>query len=167
MGARGPKPKPAEIRKREGTYRKSSHGEVVVIGGKPATLEPSSTLTPREREAWDEIVPAMTSSGLIDRVDIPALEAIAISIARWREAEEILRDEGLFVASPNGYRVAHPAIAVSQKAAAEYRTWAARFGLTPSDRIGLGLAAVRSRTLSEDLSDRIGTNPRTAAKAAR
>jgi len=167
MGARGPKPKPAEIRKREGTYRKSDHGEVVVIGGKPATLEPSSNLTPRERAAWDEIVPAMTSSGLIDRVDVPALEAIAISVARWREAEEVLREEGLFVASPNGYRVAHPAIAVSQKAAAEYRSWAARFGLTPSDRIGLGLAAVRSRTLSEDLSDRIGTNPRTAAKAAR
>jgi len=167
VGARGPKPKPAEIRKREGTYRKSEHGEVVVIGGKPATLEPTSTLTDREREAWDEIVPPMLAVGLVDRVDVPALEAIAISVARWREAEEVLREEGLFVASPNGYRVAHPAIAVSQKAAAEYRSWATRFGLTPSDRVGLGIAVVRSRSLSEDLGDRIGASPRAAAKARR
>lgn len=164
MGARGPKPKPAELRKREGTYKPSDHGEVVVLGGKPTTLPAPSNLTENEATVWDEIVPPLLEVGLLDRVDVPALEAIATSVARWREAELVLREEGLFVASPNGYRIAHPAIAVSQKAQAEYRSWCARFGLTPSDRIGLGIAAVRSRSLAQDLSDRIGPSPRVKAK---
>ncbi len=167
MGARGPKPKPAEVRKREGTYKPSEHGEVVVIGGRPDELPAPAHLTANEARVWAEVVPSMMEVGMLDRVDGPALEALVISVARWREAEDVLKDEGLFVASPNGYRIAHPAIAVSQKAQTEYRAWCARFGLTPSDRIGLGIAAVRSRSLSQDLSERIGPSPRVKAKAVK
>jgi P27 family predicted phage terminase small subunit len=148
----------------EGTYKPSEHGEVIVLGGRPTDMPAPANLTEHEAAVWDEVVPPLLAVGLLDRVDAVALEAIACSVARWREAEEVLRAEGLFVASPNGYRIAHPAIAVSQKAMAEYRSWCARFGLTPSDRIGLGMAAVRSRSLSQDLSDRIGPSPRAKAK---
>jgi P27 family predicted phage terminase small subunit len=160
MGARGPKPKPAEVRKREGTYRQSEHGPVVVLGGKPSAFDAPAHMSDRARAAWDELVPLLVPVGLLDRADAPALEAMCCAVAQWREANDVLQAEGLFVASPNGYRVAHPAIAVANKAAAEYRSWCARFGLTPSDRIGLGIAAVRSRSLSEDLADRIGPSPR-------
>lgn len=165
MGARGPKPKPAEVRKREGTYRKSEHGEVVVLGGKPTALDAPAHVTERVRQAWGEIVPHLLAVGLLDRADVPALEALCSAVAQYREANEVIAAEGMFVESPNGYRIAHPAVAVANKAAAEYRAWCARFGLTPSDRIGLGIAAVRSRSLSEDLADRIGPSPRAKARA--
>lgn len=165
MGARGPKPKPAEVRKREGTYSKTAHGEVVVLGGKPATLDAPDHVTDRVRDVWAEIVPPLLAVGLLDRADVPAIEAMASAVAQFREANEVVAREGMFVASPNGYRIAHPAVAVANKAAAEYRSWCARFGLTPSDRIGLGLAAVRSRSLTEDLAEKIGPSPRVRAKA--
>lgn len=102
-------------------------------------------------------------AAVLDRVDAPALEAMTRSVLRWREAEQILDVEGLFVASPNGYKIAHPAIAVAQKAQAEYRSWCSRFGLTPSDRVGLGLAVVRGKSLAQDLADKIGKSPRASA----
>jgi P27 family predicted phage terminase small subunit len=166
MGARGPKPKPAEVRKKEGTYKPSEHGEVVVIGGRPDSLPAPAHLTEHEVALWDEVVPPLLKVGLLDAVDAFAIEALVLSVSRWREAEELLKAEGMFVSSPNGYRIAHPAIAVAQKAQAEYRSWCARFGLTPSDRIGLGMAAVRSRSLSQDLAERIGPSPRVRAKVA-
>lgn len=165
MGARGPKPKPAEVRKREGTYRKSSHGEVVVLAGKPAGLAAPEHLPERVREAWDQIVPPLVDVGLLDRADAPAVEAMCYAVAQFREANEVVVAEGMFVSSPNGYKIAHPAVAVANKAAAEYRSWCARFGLTPSDRIGLGMAAVRSRSLADDLAEKIGPSPRSRAKA--
>lgn len=164
MGARGPKPKPAELRKLEGTYKPSEHGESVVIGGRPDALPAPDRLTEHEAAVWDEVVPPLLAVGLLDRVDTFALEALVLCVSRWREAEELLKVEGMFVQSPNGYRIAHPGIAVAQKAQSEYRSWCARFGLTPSDRIGLGMAAVRSRSLSQDLAERIGPSPRAKAK---
>ena len=165
MGARGPKPKPAEVRKREGTYSKAKHGEVVVLAGKPSGLDAPEHVTDRVRSVWSEIVPPLVEVGLLDRADAPAIEAMCVSVAQFREANEILASEGMFVASPNGYRIAHPAVAVATKAAAEYRSWCSRFGLTPSDRIGLGMAAVRSRSLKEDLAEKIGPSPRLREKA--
>lgn len=102
-------------------------------------------------------------AAVLDRVDALALEAMTRSVLRWREAEQLLDVEGLFVSSPNGYKIAHPGIAVAQKAQAEYRSWCARFGLTPSDRVGLGLAQVRGHSLAQDLADKIGASPRVTA----
>lgn len=154
MSKGGPKPKPVEVHKREGTYRKDRHGEVVVVGGRPTSFEAPVHLKPAARKVWDELIPIVQP--IVDRADMWALEALVEEVVRWREAERILEEEGMWVLSPNGYKIAHPAIAVAQKAKKEYRDWSARFGLTPSDRIGLGIQAVKKRSLQETLSDRIG-----------
>jgi P27 family predicted phage terminase small subunit len=133
-----------------------------VIGGL-VDLEPPDHLPSAARLVWRELVEPMMCAAVLDRVDAPALEAMARCVVRWREAEQVLDVEGLFVESPNGYRVAHPGIAVAQKAQAEYRSWCARFGLTPSDRVGLGLAVVRGKSLAQDLADKIGASPRVAS----
>ena len=153
MGARGPKP---AIVTPDGKRRRS---DVSVIGG-VVDLEPPDHLPSATRAVWRELVDPMRGSAVLDLVDAPALEAMSRSVLRWREAEAILDVEGLFVSSPNGYRVAHPAIAVAQKAQAEYRSWCTRFGLTPSDRVGLGLAQIRGKSLAQDLVDKIGKSPR-------
>lgn len=112
------------------------------------------------RRVWTELARPMADAGLLDQVDAVALEAIARCVDRWRQAEALLDEEGMFVSSPNGYKVAHPAVAVSQKAQAEYRAWAARFGLTPIDRVSMGLAALRGKSLEQDISAKIGPSPR-------
>ena len=156
MGQRGPKP---AIVTADGKRRRS---DVAVIGGL-VDLEPPKHLPSAARSVWVELVEPMRNAALLDVVDSPALEAMTRSVLRWREAEAVLDVEGLFVSSPNGYNIAHPAIAVAQKAQAEYRTWCSRFGLTPSDRVGLGLAVVRGKSLAQDLADKIGSSPRRAS----
>lgn len=156
MGQRGPKP---AIVTTDGKRRRS---DVAVIGGL-RDLEPPTHLPSAAQSIWRELVEPMMGAAVLDRVDAPALEAMTRSVLRWREAEQLLDVEGLFIASPNGYKIAHPAIAVAQKAQAEYRSWCARFGLTPSDRVGLGLAVVRGKSLAQDLADKIGASPRVSA----
>lgn len=156
MGSRGPKP---SLKTADGARRRS---DVSVIGGL-VDLDPPDHLPSAARLVWSELVDPMRGTAILDRVDSPALEAMTRCVLRWREAEGILDVEGLFVASPNGYRVAHPAIAVAQKAQSEYRNWCARFGLTPSDRVGLGIAVVKGKSLAQDLADKIGASPRARA----
>lgn len=153
MGARGPKP---AVRNPDGSKRRT---EVAIIGGLN-DLEPLPHLPMSVQAVWRELVDPMRGAAVLDRVDAPALEAMSRSVARWREAETVLDAEGMFVSSPNGYRIAHPAIAVAQKAQAEYRAWCSRFGLTPSDRVGLGMAVIRGKSLAQDLADKIGPSPR-------
>lgn len=156
MGQRGPKP---AIVTADGKRRRS---DVAVVGGL-VDLEPPDHLPPVVQSVWRELVEPMRGAAVLDVVDAPALEAMSRCVVRWRLAEAELDAEGLFVSSPNGYKIAHPAIAIAQKAQAEFRSWCSRFGLTPSDRVGLGLAVVRGKSLAQDLADKIGKSPRVTA----
>jgi P27 family predicted phage terminase small subunit len=98
-------------------------------------------------------------AGLLDRADAPALEAAARCIDRWRRAEDTLDAEGLVQESHGGTH-AHPCVAIAAKAQAEYRAWCARLGLTPVDRVSLGLASLRGQSLAQDIGARIGDEVR-------
>ena len=166
MGVTGPKPKPAEVRRREGTLRKDRHGDVVVLGGRPSTVEAPAHLTDSAKAAWQEQVPLLIGAGILDLCDTAALEQMCSVIAQFRDAQAVIATEGMFVESPNGYKIAHPAVAVMNKAGSEYRAWCARFGLTPADRIGLGMAQLKGRSLAQDLTEKIGESPRKARRTA-
>jgi phage terminase small subunit len=62
------------------------------------------------RDHWDAIVPHLAKAGLIAEVDRPALEALCLNYALWRE-------------DPH-----------NSKAFAEWRRIATEFGMTPSSR---------------------------------
>lgn len=155
MGQRGPRPLP---RNADGTKRKT---EIQVIGGL-RDLEPSASLPPHVQDVWRELVEPMRGAAILDIVDAPALEAMSRCVARWRMAEAEVDRDGPFWVLPTGHKQAHPGIAIAQKAQAEYRSWCARFGLTPSDRVGLGMAVIRGKSLAQDLADKIGPSPRVA-----
>src|SRR5438067_503730 len=76
MGQRGPAPKPIEIRKQDGTYKASKHGQSIVVAGKALDLEAPAHLPDAFIAVWDELVPTLTQAGLVDRVDALALEAL-------------------------------------------------------------------------------------------
>ena len=155
MGARGPKP---AVRNPDGSKRRT---EVAVIGGL-GDLEPAQHLPVAVQDAWRELVEPMRGAAVLDRVDAPALEAMSRCVVRWRMAEAEVEKDGMFWVLPTGHKQAHPGIAIATKAQAEYRAWCSRFGLTPSDRVGLGLAVIRGKSLAQDLADKIGPSPRVA-----
>jgi len=153
VGARGPKP---SLQTTDGKRRRS---EVAVIGGL-VDVQPPDHLPSYVQEVWRELVEPLAGAAILDRVDAPALEAMSRAVARWRMAEAEVDAEGMFWVLPTGHKQAHPGIAIAQKAQAEYRSWCARFGLTPSDRVGLGMAVIRGKSLAQDLADKIGPSPR-------
>jgi P27 family predicted phage terminase small subunit len=129
-------------------------------GAQPVTeLVPPKSLPAGVRKAWREIAGPMAAAGLLDQADAPALEAAARCVDRWRLADEVLDREGLTIEAHGGIH-AHPMVAVSNKAQAEYRAWSARLGLTPVDRVSLGLASLRGQSLAQDISGKIGSSPR-------
>lgn len=168
MGRRGPKPLPAALRDDASTYQPPEVvvGEVVHAGDLPAPEH----LADGAGDAWRSIVAALAGSGMLQAVDAIALEALAVAVATMRDAQEIIERDGIevrgrfFEQLDDGTTVgmiAHPMLAIRDKAAGEVRAWGARFGMTPSDRVALGLQVMRGKAAAAaSWEDDLGPNPR-------
>lgn len=75
-------------------------------------------------DAWNEIVAKNDIAGTVDR---QALEAFCILVARLRESQERIDEEGMVVRGSNGRVVPHPALEVERKLAEQIRAWGDRF----------------------------------------
>lgn len=151
----GPAPKPVETKIREGNPGHQKLAAPTLIGGR-LTVEDLATLPlpdlePWQLPAWHEIVTPLAASGLLDRADLPAVEAAARALSLMREADKHLRDgrsklraqePKLFHTNSQG-RVAHWAIGIRQQASAEFRQWAQVLGIGPANRTKLGVAGAK------------------------
>lgn len=87
-------------------------------------MKPPAHLPPDIASIWVETVKNLGYR--IDRLDPPSLEAYCGQIARLRDAQHRIHDEGLIVADSKGHPIPHPAIAVEKSAQAEIRAWQSR-----------------------------------------
>ncbi|CAB4924591.1 unannotated protein [freshwater metagenome] len=124
------------------------------------SVAPPASLPKGAKAAWLEIVDALSELPILGRVDSVALEALSLVIARWREAEARIEADGLFLEHPNGHVYAHPAVKVAERAQAEFVKWSAKFGLTPKDRVGLGIDVMAAQAMQSRIESRIGPSPR-------
>lgn len=178
MGKRGPRKEPIELARERGVYRADRHGEVVVIGDRVAAedivmparfLEMHDELpesAPSPIDAWADVTVPIGASDLVQATDLPALEMTALALWTYRFAEwelrKYLQAEGsiTYRVGENGAMAPHPALAIRDRAAKEYQSWAARFGFTPSDRVTLGLGIVQGQTMTDALERKLGASPR-------
>lgn len=72
---------------------------------------------------WVEVVARFGDESIAG----PALEAYCGQVARLREAQARLAEEGLIVTDPKGNPIPHPAIQVERVAQDEIRKWRHRF----------------------------------------
>lgn len=171
----GRRTKPAELARRDGTYRPDRHGEPVVVGERilPGALPACPAYFGEEHAAaWAELLTPAAEYDLLREVDLAACEMMTVELVTYRQADAVITEEGLWLeqvfavtkdGEPIYKRQPHPMLGVRNKAAAEFRAWAARFGFTPSDRVGLGLGAVKTRSIAHSLEAKIGKSPRAAA----
>ena len=161
MGQRGPAPLPAEIHARRGTLRPDRHGDGTpfALAGKPVESPAAPEhLSDAEAETWAELVPVFHAAGILDGGDLLALEAMIVTVTRARRADAELRQldldgktfGGLVSVGDRGL-VTHPLVKVSRDAWAEARSWFAKFGATPSDRVGLAVGGLQGMNLAEQL----------------
>lgn len=168
--ARGNPPVPLEVRKRQG----GTSDRNGAVSHRPVP-EPVRTQTlPPDAESLDlpGWVPAegrvfargvmreLADAGILDRVDRAAVAACAVCWARFCRAVEAVNAEGMVVLGSGGQIVESPMLAVERHERVLLLRYLEQFGLTPSARARLGLAAVQARSLQQELNATLGEKKR-------
>lgn len=145
----------------DGTFRADRHGaSVVKTSPTVLNLEPPRKWTAAKKAAWRDLTRNL-AGGLVQESDLAALEMAAVQLVTFRDADALVERDGLTVSVIVGWNkstdeaitelVVNPMLKVRDKAAQEYRAWCVRFGFDPSSRVGLGLGAIKSRSMAADL----------------
>lgn len=140
---RGRKPTPTNLRILRGN---PSHRPLNAAEPKPAAadLAPPDWLDGLARTEWTRLAPLLHRLGLLTEIDVQALATYCQTYARWREAEEKIKEFGLVIKGRNGYPVISPFAAVADRAMRQMKGFLIEFGMTPS---------ARSRVAKHDAGD--------------
>ena len=168
---KGRKPKPVEVKRREGNPGKRALPDVVTVAGRGLPDKPVG-LSDLAGSLWDVEVPKMAADGLLDQIDGPVLgqyfEAWGLAIGSIKavygddDTSDLLK--GPVTWTPNDFTgeltaKKHPGITAWKDATATMQRIAAEFGLTPSSRTRLGMSgAAGASPLAVD--GEIGASPR-------
>lgn len=138
MGTRGPKPLPNNVHRMNGNPSKKSAHELTDTV-RPVIEIPRAPdhLLPDAKKEWRRISKELEILGLISKIDMAALAVYCQAYARWRQAENKLReagDSGLYDTTPNGYKQISVWLQISNRAVDQMHKFMAEFGMTPSSR---------------------------------
>lgn len=167
---RGRKPKPVEQRIREGNIEKTPLPEPLLVSGRPRMdelREPPDYLPEEAKDFWRDSVTQLINVGIVDRVDVPVLEQLAVQYARIRQAQRVLAEQGHYVRGSVGQLRPHPALKIEQDATSLFLKMAEHYALTPVARTRLGLAELHRRSLAEELGQGLGNAELTPVKKKR
>lgn len=153
---RGRKPRPSELRLLEGNPGHRPVPQPVVIAGRPVPgelEEPPEHLPDDAKDFWRVTVPRLVSAGIVDRVDIPALIALATQYDVMVKARRVIAQKGLFARGSTGQIVEHPAVKIERNAAKAFQSLSEQFGITPVARVRLGKAELERQSLDQALKE--------------
>ena len=103
---------------------------------KPAKPKAPAHLSAAAKTAWTGLL-----AGGESPVELVALEAIAVQVARARTAQTMVDSEGILVPGPKDDRVPHPALAVERAAHDQIRRWVEGRQVRPGSPAGKGASA--------------------------
>lgn len=115
--------------------------------------EPPEWLPADAKAFWRESITRLVEVGIIDFVDLPALEMLAVNYARWRQAARVVAADGHFVMAGNKNLRVHPAIKIEREASMAFLKLAEHFALTPVSRTRLGMAELHAKSLAMEIHD--------------
>lgn len=121
-------------------------------------VEPTGQLSAEARREWDRLVPDLVTTGLATGWDVEALMEMCETVATLRECRALLSENGrVFEQEFWSSGVPYTKLAINPcwklycDAVRQYKVWAARFGLTPSDRANISVNAPKKRDPGADL----------------
>lgn len=132
MGKRGPAAKPTQLRILHGDRadRINDREPVPPVGGDIVCPEWASD---GAREIWTRLAPDLEKRKVLTTWDVDAFLILCEALARYRNATALVNGSALLVQGGSGL-MKNPALQVQAEAERMFLTYAARFGLTPSDR---------------------------------
>lgn len=173
MGARGPRPLPANVHLLRGNPSKKAAGDLV-DGFEPEIEIPGCPkhLMPEARKEWKRIGPELERYGLISKIDRAALSLYCQAWARLVWAEEQLQraaaiaaekaaeaaalgkvwdgGDGYTIPTPNGHTQYSPHWVIANKAADQVDKFLQAFGMSPSSRSRVAASTNRQGQLFDD-----------------
>lgn len=152
---RGPKPVPREVRVARGNPSGRPLPEPVRVAMLYEAPKPPAKLPKAALAVWNAVVPPLIEVGIISQVDLPLVEAYCRFVARAREAEGLVEQEGLVIEGKVS-KVVHPAVRVARDSWAQASALAEKLGLDPTGRTRLGLAKLQGATLAQELQGKYG-----------
>lgn len=150
--------KPTEQHQREGTWRPDRHALPVVLAARGVPDKPEH-LSEEAAGIWDLLIADLAESGVLDKTDALAVEAVAVTLERARQARRLIAEEGMTIESARGAKTRHPAVQIERDCWALLRGYMEQLGLSPAARARLGLTAIQGMTAAQTLAARLGENP--------
>ncbi|WNV86581.1 phage terminase small subunit P27 family [Umezawaea sp. Da 62-37] len=131
MGKRGPAAKPTALRVLHGdrTDRINDREPLPPIG----QIACPDWASESAREIWTRLAPDLEQRKVLTTWDVDAFLILCEALARYRNATALVNGSALLVQGGSGL-MKNPALQVQSEAERTFLTYAARFGLTPSDR---------------------------------
>ena len=135
MGARGPAPKPSDLKKKQGTYQKSkslsdefSPEKIINLPKAPVFLNKFG------KQEYYKVGEVLLKNGLLADIDMNTFISYCMQMGVYYDSQMILKKEGRVIKSKSGYMQPHPYVAIGNAAHALALKIGASFGITPSAR---------------------------------
>lgn len=149
MTTPGPKPTPTALK----VVRGDRPSRVNLAEPKPGENpypEPPADLGPRAHDLWDRLAPDLHRAGVLTWWDADVFAVYCNAVEAHIEATIHIVEEGVLVPGERGL-VKNPAFQIQSHASATILQYAARFGLTPSDRQRLNVGAEKDESRAAQL----------------
>lgn len=143
MGIRGAKPQPTNLRLLHGNPGKRP---LPTHEPKPKERAPRCApwMSKAAKREWAYIVPKLAKLRIVTELDRAVLESYCSAYGRWRETEEVLKDEPSILrvvteraedgTALKSYVTQNPLLAVANRARKQMHEALAELGLSPSSR---------------------------------
>lgn len=132
MGARGPHPKPTQLKVLQGARpNRINFDEPPAPDG---VAQCPKGVSPAVREIWNYTVGQLEAMSCASPADRDALLCYCEAVVQHRRASEAVAEGGVLVRGTNGGMMRNPALAAQRDAAMMVAKFAQLFGLSPSSR---------------------------------
>ena len=138
MGKRGPAPIPTELKLLRGNPGKQKIDPNEVKPPSDNVLCPD-WIKGKAREQWDRLAPALSTAGMLTNLDVDMFAMLCQAIADFAQYNDAIKEGKLPIYKQGDQIIPHPLISMRRRTLADVLKLGARFGMTPSDRVGLNV----------------------------
>ncbi|MFA9485956.1 MULTISPECIES: phage terminase small subunit P27 family [unclassified Moraxella] len=138
VAGRGRKPKPAKLKELNGNAGKRAINKNEPKFSSITNIEPPEWLPPLAFEIWRLVMPELLSNKVLTIADVHNIECFCVAYARWREAQEHIKYNGIVITNEEtGSMAKNPAVTVMNETARQLVQFGSLLGLDPSSRARL------------------------------
>ena len=96
-------------------------------------------------ECWGEVSKNLKQAGILTNLDNHALMLYCEAYARWVDANDNLKLEGVVIIAKSGFPVQSPYLAIANKAFDQMTKLLTEFGMTPSSRSKVQVTDIKKK----------------------